>query len=111
MAIIETNGIRPREIRPGWNGRFVHSTQMTFAYYAVTRGASIHEHAHLEEEVWNVVDGEIEITIGGETGIIGPGGVGVVPPNTAHSVRVLRHSRVSVVDHPVRHIVGGIDTR
>ena len=42
--------------------------------------------------------------IGDETRTVGPGWVGVVPPNVTHSIRVVRESRVLIVDHPVRHI-------
>jgi quercetin dioxygenase-like cupin family protein len=38
---------------------------MTFAYYSVAAGAWVHEHSHPNDEVWNVIDGQLEITIGG----------------------------------------------
>lgn len=111
MPIIDTEQLRAREIRPGWSGRFVHSDHLTLAYYVVGAGASIHEHSHPEEEVWNVVEGELEMTIGGETKIVGPGWVGVVPADTPHSIRVLAASRVIIVDHPARCVIGGVNIR
>jgi quercetin dioxygenase-like cupin family protein len=33
---------------------------MTFAYYTVAAGASIHEHRHRYDEVWNVVEGRLD---------------------------------------------------
>jgi len=36
---------------------------MTFAYYMVAAGPWIHEHSHPYDEVWNVIDGQLEITI------------------------------------------------
>lgn len=62
---------------------------MTFAYYTVVAGAWIHEHSHPNDEVWNVIDGQLEITIAGETRVAGPGCAVVVPPDTAHSVKAL----------------------
>jgi quercetin dioxygenase-like cupin family protein len=82
---------------------------MTFAYYAVVAGAWIHEHSHPNDEVWNVIDGELEITIAGETRIVGPGCVAVVPPDTAHSVKALADARAIVVDYPKRDSIAGID--
>ena len=35
---------------------------MTFAHYDFTRGSSIHEHFHAEEEVYKVIEGELEVT-------------------------------------------------
>lgn len=111
MPIIDTSELEEKQPRPGWSGRFVHSQNMTFAHYQVSAGSSVHEHSHPNEEVWNIVAGEVEITLDGETRVIGPGCVAVVPSNALHSVRVLSDSRVIVVDHPARPFVGGIDTR
>ena len=82
---------------------------MRFAYYAAEAGASIHEHSHPNDEVRNIIDGQLEITIAGEARVIGPGGPAIVPPGTAHSAKALTDSRVIVVDHPPRYSIGGID--
>lgn len=84
---------------------------MGFAYYAVEAGASIHEHSHPNDEVWHVVEGSLEVTVGGETQVAGPGCAAVVPPNTPHSVKALTDARAIVVDHPKRDSVGGVDLR
>jgi quercetin dioxygenase-like cupin family protein len=83
---------------------------MTFAHYDVAAGASIHEHSHENEEVWNVIEGELEVTLEGETRVLGPGCVAVVPANTLHSIRALTAGRALVVDYPLRHSVGGVKT-
>jgi len=82
---------------------------MTFAYYAVAAGAWIHEHSHPNDEVWNVIDGELEIKIAAETQIVGPGRAVFVPPDTAHSVKALTDVRAIAVDYPKRHSIGGIE--
>src|SRR5262245_62128804 len=110
MPFIDTNQLKIKEPLPGWKGRFLNSDNMTFGYYTVAAGASIHEHSHPNEEVWHVIEGELEVTIGGESQIAGPGCVAVVPPNTAHSVRALSDGRTIVVDYPLRHFIGGINT-
>ena len=109
MAIIDTSRLAVKELREGWKGRFFHSQNMTFAYYTVEAGAWIHEHFHPNDEVWNVVDGQLEITIGGKTTLAGPGCAAVIPPNTAHSVKAMTAVRAIVVDHPRRHSIGGVD--
>jgi quercetin dioxygenase-like cupin family protein len=76
---------------------------MSFAHYAIDAGSSIHEHHHPNEEVWIVVEGELEVTIGGETKTAGPGAVAVVPPDVPHSVRALTKGSAVVANHPVRH--------
>jgi len=48
------------------------------------------EHAHPEHEQANVVlEGRIELTIGGETIVLAPGDVAIVPKGVPHSGRTL----------------------
>jgi quercetin dioxygenase-like cupin family protein len=75
---------------------------MTFGHWQFAAGASIHEHAHPQEEVWEVVEGELEVTVDGVTAVARPGVVAIVPPNARHSVRALSDGKAIVVDHPVR---------
>ena len=86
----------------GWYGRYFHSSSMTFAHYDFTRGASIHEHLHPEEEVYEVIEGELEITIDGVAHIARLGMVAIVPANARHSVKALTDGRAIIVDHPRR---------
>ena len=102
MPIVDTNALRIIERLPGWRGRYFHSANMTFAHYEFDKGAAIHEHFHPEEEVYEVIDGELEITIDGVAQIARPGLVAVVPSNVRHSVKALTDGRMIVVDHPRR---------
>ena len=52
---------------PGWKDRTFSTERMTFAHYTFTAGATIHEHCHSNEEVWTVLEGELQVTVGGET--------------------------------------------
>jgi len=70
-------------------------------------GSTIHEHSHPQEEVWNVIEGELEVTIGGKTQVAGPGFVAIVPPNTNHFVRAITDGRAIVVDYPLRREMNG----
>jgi len=63
MPFVDTSRLNVVERLPGWYGRYFHSTNMTFAHYDFKRGASIHEHFHPQEEVYEAIDGELELTI------------------------------------------------
>ena len=65
MPFLDTNSLPVIERLPGWHGRYFHSQNMTFAHYDFTRGSSIHEHFHPEEEVYEVIEGELEVAIDG----------------------------------------------
>jgi quercetin dioxygenase-like cupin family protein len=106
MPFVDTSSLRVIERLPGWHGRYFHSENMTFAHYEFTRGASIHEHWHPQEEVYEVIEGELEVTIAGVAQVARPGVVAIVPANTPHSVKALTDGRAIIVDHPVRKEFG-----
>ncbi|MDB5441669.1 MAG: hypothetical protein JWP73_45 [Phenylobacterium sp.] len=102
MPFVDTGKIEPFEKLPGWRGRIYHSVGMTFGHWEFDAGAEIHEHDHLQEEVWHVLQGELEITVGGVTQVVRPGIVGVVPPNTPHRVVALTAGVAIAIDNPRR---------
>ena len=106
MPFVDTSGLDVIERLPGWHGRYFHSANMTFAHYDFTRGASIHEHFHSEEEVYELIEGELEVTIEGVAQIARAGMVAIVPSNARHSVKALTDGRVIIVDHPARRAFG-----
>jgi len=75
---------------------------MTFAHYDFVRGASIHEHFHPQEEVYEVIEGELEVTIDGVAQTARPGLVAIVPSGVRHSIKALTDGRAIIVDCPAR---------
>ena len=103
MPFLDTNSLPVIERLPGWHGRYFHSQNMTFAHYDFACGSSIHEHFHPEEEVYEVIEGELEVTIDGVAQIARAGLVAIVPGNVRHSVKALTDGRAIIVDYPARH--------
>ena len=102
VPFVDTSSLKVIERLPGWRGRYFHSASMTFAHYEFTRGASIHEHLHPQEEVYEVTEGELEVTIDGVAQIARAGMVAIVPANARHSVKALTDGRAIIVDYPLR---------
>lgn len=80
---------------------------MAFAHYHFKRGSRIHEHLHPPEEVYEVIVGELELTIDGVKQIARQGVVGIVPTKVCHSVKALTDGRAIIVDYPLRRDIGG----
>ncbi len=102
MPFIDINKLLTGERLPGWKGRSFNSETMTFAHYCFDAGSKIHEHCHSNEEVWTVIEGTLEVSVGAESLVAGPGCVAIVPGNTAHSVRAVTDGKAIVTDCPVR---------
>jgi len=102
MPFVDINSLRVIERLPGWHGCYFHSPSMTFAHYDFVRGSSIHEHFHPQEEVYEVIEGELEVTIDGVAQTARSGLVAIVPAGAPHSVKALTDGRAIIVDYPLR---------
>ncbi|HEV2488899.1 MAG TPA: cupin domain-containing protein [Candidatus Acidoferrales bacterium] len=102
MPFVDVGHLKMIERLPGWQGRYFHSANMTFAHYEFKRGSTIHEHFHEQEEVYEVIEGELELTIDGAAQIAQAGVVGIVPSKARHSVKALSDGRAIIVDYPLR---------
>ena len=102
MPFVDVSSLRVIQRLPGWQGRYFHSPSLTFAHYDFVRGASVHEHFHPQEEVYEVTEGELEVTIDGVAQIARPGLVAIVPAGVRHSIKALTDGRAIIVDYPLR---------
>jgi len=102
MPFLELNGLAEREPFPGCHVRFVHSANMTFAHWNFDPGATIPAHAHPHEQVATMIQGELELTVEGETRRMTAGSIAIIPSNARHTCRAL--TRVHVIDafYPIR---------
>ena len=102
MPFIDLNEVTQKEIIPGYRATFVHADHMTLAYWSVDAGAPIPEHAHSHEQVVNMLEGRFELTVEGETRVLKPGTVVVIPMNAKHSGVAVTDCRLLDVFYPVR---------
>ncbi|KUO69303.1 MAG: cupin [Clostridia bacterium BRH_c25] len=102
MNLIKLNEMAEREMVPGYHARFVHSENVTIAYWNIVGGNSLPKHAHPHEQVVNLIEGSFELTVDGEALVLEPGSVVVIPSNVMHSGRALTSCRIIDVFYPVR---------
>ena len=94
MTFTKLEELEEREMVPGYRARFVHTENMTFAYWSVDGGAVLPEHSHPHEQVFNLIEGEFELTVDGEARITCPGSVATIPPNAVHSGKAITDCRI-----------------
>ncbi len=102
MEYVCLEEIEEREPVPGFKVRFIHSENMTFSFWNIEKGSQMPEHSHPHEQVTNVVQGEFELTVDGESKKLVPGSVVIIPPHAVHSGKALAKSRVIDVFYPIR---------
>ena len=99
---IALSDIESQEIVPGFLGRMVHTDGLTVAHFNIKAGSMLPEHQHEHEQVTNVIEGELEMTINGETKGCKACMVAGSPPNVPHSGKALTDCKVVDVFRPAR---------
>jgi len=100
--IIGRSNLPVREIFPGYRARFVHSARMSESWLDIDAGSATPEHHHPHEQVVNVLEGTLELTVAGEVHVLTAGETFVIPPDVPHAARALTPCFVLDVFAPVR---------
>jgi quercetin dioxygenase-like cupin family protein len=107
MGLIELAELPDLEIAEGIHMHAVTARTVTVAHVKLTKGAFLPEHSHHHEQVVNVIEGELELTVEGKPYNLKSGKVMILPPNIPHSGRAVTDCRVVDVFHPVRDDFAG----
>jgi len=91
-----------RELAKGIRGRYFHSESMTVGFIDIDKGAILPEHSHLHEQITEVTEGQLEMTIDGITQVLEPGIITLIPSNIVHGARALTDCKVVDIFNPVR---------
>ncbi len=102
MALINLNEIEYREILHGLKVKFVHSENMTLAYWDFMEGDFLPGHSHPNEQICTVIEGTLELKVDGKAYHMQPGFVFTIPPDVLHSGKALTKCKVIDAFYPVR---------
>ena len=102
MSIVTLESLKVREIFPGLRARVVHTDRTSQSWVEIDSGATFPEHRHPHEQTVNVLEGTLELFVSGESHLLTPGRVFVIPPNAPHSGHARSACRVLDVFAPVR---------
>lgn len=102
MPVFSFEDLDRTEQMPGFLGAFLHGENMSVVNWSVEAGADVPEHDHPHEQVSMVVDGKFELTVDGDTSVLTPGRVAVIPSGASHSGRAVTDCEIIDVFSPVR---------
>ena len=102
MPFVTVDTLPSKEIINGYTARTIHTGTLSLVYWTVEAGAAMPEHDHLHEQIANVLKGRFELTVAGETRVLEPGTVAVIPPHVRHGGRALTDCELLDVFHPER---------
>jgi len=99
---IDRSELRKHEMIPGFTARFIHSKEMTISYWDVQKGSKLPEHSHHHEQISQVMKGEFQLVINGETMIMTAGNTAIIPSNILHSGLALTDCKIMDIFCPKR---------
>jgi quercetin dioxygenase-like cupin family protein len=102
MSFFELSKLPVKEIIKGYHARAIHTGTMSYLFWSVEEGAVIPEHSHMHEQVANVLKGKFELTVNGDTRLLEPGMVAVIPPHVTHSGKAITACELLDVFRPER---------
>ena len=94
--------IPERLLVKGIKGRYVHTETTTIGFVEIDEGAILPAHSHIHEQTTQIIEGKLEMIIGGETKVLEPGMFTIIPSNVLHSARALTNCIVTDTFCPVR---------
>ncbi len=97
------SGITPFEMAPGLMFRPVFGEKLAINLVSLEPHTVAPVHAHKEEQISFVLEGEFEFEVNGEKRLLRPGMAVVIPPNTPHGARTYDTSCLELdIFHPPR---------
>ncbi|MSQ33574.1 MAG: cupin domain-containing protein [Dehalococcoidia bacterium] len=92
-----------KELLPGVRIRTFWGDKVLLSLVDLAPHAEVPTHTHPHEQAGTVLEGEAEMTVGGETRHLRPGDIYIVPGNVVHAVKNgAREARFLDVFSPVR---------
>lgn len=93
---------KAKELAPGLTGYYAHGERMTLGLVEIEAGSSLAEHKHPHEQITYIIEGQLDMIIGGESYSLTAGMCQVIPSNTLHSA--IAATKVALIDvfNPVR---------
>ena len=94
--------INPKELVPGITGYYAHGDNLTFGYIELKAGSNIPLHQHVHEQITYIIEGELDMIIGGQSCLLTIGMFHVIPSNTPHSAIAKTDCKVIDAFSPAR---------
>jgi quercetin dioxygenase-like cupin family protein len=94
--------IKPRELVPGITGYYAHGQNLTLGYVEIEAGSDLPQHQHPHEQITYIIEGQLDMMIGGKPCSLTAGMHYVIPSNVPHGAVAVTNCKVIDVFNPTR---------
>jgi len=91
-----------KQLLPGFFGKMVHGESSSLVFWDIKKDSVLPEHSHIHEQITHIVEGELEMVIGGKKYLLTAGSVHVIPSLIPHSALAITDCRVIDTFAPAR---------
>lgn len=92
----------PKPLAPGLTGYYAHGERLTLGLVDIKAGSDLPQHQHPHEQITYILEGQLNMTIGGELHVLTAGMFYVIPSNVWHGAVAITDCKVMDVFNPVR---------
>ena len=96
------NELPAKELAPGLKGYYAHGSNMTFGYIEIKKGTKMAEHNHMHEQITYIIEGQLDMVIGGKSCSLTAGMYYIIPSNVPHGAFAVTDCKVIDVFNPTR---------
>jgi quercetin dioxygenase-like cupin family protein len=98
----QIKNITPKELVPGIIGHYAHGERLTFGYVEIKKGSDLPVHQHPHEQITYIIEGQLDMVIGGKPCSLTAGMYYVIPSNVPHGAVAVTDCKVIDAFNPVR---------
>ena len=98
----QITAIAPRNLTEGIIGHYVHGENSTLGLVLLEQGSSVPPHQHPQEQITYILEGDLQMVIGGKDCLLQAGAYYVIPSNVVHSAVAVTAVKLIDVFSPVR---------
>ena len=94
--------ITPKQLMEGITGHYVHGENISFGLVEIEAGTIMPLHQHVHEQVTYILEGQLDMDIGGVVYSLTPGCYHVIPSDVWHGAYAKTTCKLIDVFNPVR---------
>ncbi len=98
LMAVSWDAIAVNELLPGVQSQTIHGEHQTVVRYRYASGSIFPIHAHPQEQITIVLDGNIAFLLDGRRVELGPGQVILIPGGTPHGAQVVGREPVETIN-------------
>ena len=102
--------VRPKQVVQGITGHYVHGELQTLGFIILKKGSVVPEHHHVQEQITFILEGQLDMVIGGEPYSLTAGSYHIIPSNLPHSAVAVTDCVAIYTFSPVREDYKNLET-